>query len=106
MTADVCLSRSKCSYTDRMQARHTRGSFRTIVLLTVSAALLLALLIPQPQDHHGKVLAAILLLPLFLSGILKVQTASWRPCSLEQQSTRPLSCRPALFQKPPPSSFA
>ena len=85
-----------------MPARQEKRWFRTIVLLTVTVTLLLALLIPQPQNHYGTALATILLLPLFLFGIIEIQTASWLPGSLEEPSARPLTCRPSLFQRPPP----
>ena len=88
-----------------MHARQEKRWFRTIVLLTVTVTLLLALLIPQPQNHHGTE-ATILLLPLFLFGIIEIQTASWLPGSLEEPSARPLTCRPSLFQRPPPPLFA
>jgi hypothetical protein len=89
-----------------MHARQEKRWFRTLVLLTVTVTLLLALLIPQPQNHHGTALATILLLPLFLFGIIEIQTASWLPGSLEEPSARPLTCRPSLFQRPPPPLFA
>src|SRR3982074_3977638 len=89
-----------------MHTRQEKRWFRTIVLLTVTVTLLLALLIPQPQNHHGTALATILLLPLFLFGIIEIQTASWLPGSLEEPSARPLTCRPSLFQRPPPPLFA
>ncbi len=93
-------------YWSAMDAREEKRWFRTIVLLTVTVTLLLALLIPHPQTHHGTVLATILLLPLFLFGIIERQTASWLPGSLEEPSARPLTCRPSLFQRPPPPLFA
>jgi hypothetical protein len=89
-----------------MYARPEKRWFRTAVLLTVTATLLLALLIPQPQNHHGIALATILLLPLFLVGTIEIQTAAWLPASLEQPSARPSACRPSLFQRPPPPLFA
>ena len=89
-----------------MHARQGKRWFRRIVLLIVTVTLLLALLIPQPQNHHGTALATILLLPLFLFGIIEIQTASWLPGSLEEPSARPLTCRPSLFQRPPPPLFA
>ena len=89
-----------------MHAREETRWFRTIVLLAVTVTLLLALLAPQPQSHNGIVLATILLLPLFLFGIVEIQTASWLPGSLEEAGSRPLTCRPSLFQRPPPPLFA
>ena len=89
-----------------MHAREEKRWFRTIVLLTVAVTLLLALLIPQPQNHHATVLATIVLLPLFLFGVIETQTASRLHGSLEEPSARPLTCRPSLFQRPPPPLFA
>jgi hypothetical protein len=89
-----------------MHARHEKRWIRTIVLLTVTITLLLALLIPHPMDHHGTVLATILLLPVFLFGIIEAQTASWPSGSLEEPNARALPCRPSRFQRPPPYLFA
>jgi hypothetical protein len=89
-----------------MHARQENRWIRTIVLLTVTITLLLALLIPHPVDHHGTVFATIFLLPVFLFGIIEAQTASWSSSSLEEPNARPLPCRPSLFQRPPPYLFA
>lgn len=89
-----------------MRPRHAKRWFQTIVLLTVTVVLLLALLIPQPLSHHGTALATVHLLPVFLFGIIEAQTAYWLLGSLERPSGRPSPCRPSLFQRPPPSLFA
>jgi hypothetical protein len=89
-----------------MRARQRKWWFRRIVLLTVAITLLLALMIPQPLHHHGTTLATFLLLPLFLFGIVETRTASLLPSSIEEPSAQPLTSRPSLFQRPPPSLFA
>jgi hypothetical protein len=79
---------------------------RAIVLLTVTITLLLALLLPQPLHHPGIAFTAICLSPMFLFGIIEAQAASWLPDSLEVPNARPSTCRPSLFQRPPPYLFA
>jgi hypothetical protein len=80
-----------------MHACDEKRWFQTIVLLTVTITLLLALLIPQPLNHSGTMLATIHLLPMFLFGIIEAQTAYWPLGSLEGLSCRPSPCRPSLF---------
>lgn len=88
-----------------MHARQKKTWFRTIVLLTVAVTLLLALLIPQPQNHHAAAFATVLLAPRGLFRIIEIQTALLLPGSQEEPSARPSTCRQSLFQRPPPSLF-
>ena len=60
-----------------MRACHQERWFQTLVLLTLTVTLLLALLIPQPLNHYGNLLATLHLLPIFLFGIIEAQTAYW-----------------------------
>jgi len=66
-------------------------------------ALCLVALTLHPVATHGPVLAAFVLLPVVLFGLVTAPHSLWPTADGEQQWAVPVLCRPHLFQRPPPS---
>ncbi len=81
--------------------RFLRRNWRTIVVLGMALGLLALLL--HPVVTHGPALAAFVLLPVLLFGLVLAPLSLWPAGDLEQRWVAPVLCRAHLFQRPPPS---
>jgi hypothetical protein len=72
-------------------------------LAALSLALcLLALALLYPVAPLAPLLAAVLLLPVVLLGLVVVPRSLWPVANLDQRFAAPVLCRADLFQRPPP----
>lgn len=69
------------------------------------ALCLLALVLLHPVAPHGPVLAAIVLLPVALFGLVVVPRSLWPAADLNPLVPVPVRARAQLFQRPPPNSL-
>lgn len=69
------------------------------------ALCLLALVLLQPVTPHAPVLAAVVLLPVVLFGLVIVPRLLWPAADLDPLIAAPVRARAQLFQRPPPNSL-
>jgi hypothetical protein len=66
---------------------------------------LLALALLHPLAPQAPVLAAVMLLPVVLFGLVDVPRSLWRTADLDPLVPLPVRARAQLFQRPPPNSL-
>lgn len=69
------------------------------------ALCLLALVLLHPATPHTPLLAAVVLLPVVLFGLVAVPRTLWPAADLDPLTPVPLRARAQLFQRPPPNSL-
>jgi hypothetical protein len=69
------------------------------------ALCLLALALLHPVAPQAPVLAAVILLPVVLFGLVAVPRSLWRAADLDSLTPLPVRARAQLFQRPPPNSL-
>jgi hypothetical protein len=70
-----------------------------------AALILLALALLHPVGPHAPVLAAVILLPVVLFGLVVVPRSLWPAADLDPLAPIPVRARAHLFQRPPPNSL-
>lgn len=75
------------------------------IFAALGLALCLLALLVHPAPAQGAVLAAFVLLPVFLFGLLPAPRPLWPPADPERRSAGTVLCRAGLFQRPPPFSL-
>jgi hypothetical protein len=69
------------------------------------AVCLLALALLHPIAPQAPVLAAVILLPVVLFGLVAVPRSLWPAADFDPLATIPVRARAHLFQRPPPKSL-
>jgi hypothetical protein len=69
------------------------------------ALCLLALALLHPLQPQAPVLAAVVLLPVVLFGLVVAPRSLWRAADLDPLVPLPVRARAPLFQRPPPNSL-
>ena len=83
-----------------MSSRDSMSRWQKVVIAGLTVCLLALLLLHGPVQ--GLVLAAVVLFPVLLFGLVPVPGSLWPLCRLEQRFALPIRCRTTLFQRPPP----
>jgi hypothetical protein len=83
-----------------------RGQFGWQELAVMGVALgLLVLAVLHPLGPQAPVLAAVVLLPVVLFGLVLVPRSLWPAADFEFLAPVPVRARAQLFQRPPPNSL-
>ena len=83
--------------------RFLRHNWQTLAAFVVALCLLALLL--HPAAPHVPVLAALVLLPVALFGLVTVPRSLWPASDLNPLVCLPVRARASLFQRPPPRSL-
>jgi hypothetical protein len=83
-----------------------RDQFAWQKLAALGLALcLFALVLLHPVSPQAPVLAAVILLPVVLFGLVAVPRSLWPAADLDPLVSIPVRARAHLFQRPPPNSL-
>lgn len=83
------------------RTNHQQLNWRLFAALSLAVCLLLLAFHPAPA--HSASLAAFVLLPVLLFGLVLVPISLWPAFDLDQHFVALPVCRANLFERPPPS---
>jgi hypothetical protein len=87
-----------------LHARKQRGlaAPAVVALVALGLALCLLLLTLHPAPGHAGVLAAVLLVPVVLFGLVAAPKSLWPAAGPDERLAAPVFCRGPLLPRPPP----